>query len=291
VPMRFERVTIAGVGLIGGSLALAARAADLVGEVVGFGRQRENLETALARGIIDRYSLDAAVAARGADLLVLAVPVCSTATVARACAPVLRTGAVVTDVGSVKVPVMREVEAVLPPELPFVGGHPIAGAEESGAAAAHADLFRGSRCILTPGPRTAAAAVSRIRALWEGVGMLVEEMSAERHDEVLAWVSHLPHVLAFSAVAALAAGAEEMARYGGPSFRDLTRVAASSTEMWSDILLANAAPLDRALDAFGAVLAELRSAIAAGDTAALERVLVQARAARRRWNAAGKETA
>lgn len=150
MPRLFERVTIAGVGLIGGSLALAARAAGLIGEVVGLGRSAANLDTAQRRGIIDRYSHDPSEAARDADLLLLAVPVRSIAAVARACAPALRPRAVVSDVGSVKQTIMRDVEAALPPGMTFVGAHPIAGTEESGAAAADADLFRGRRCIVTP---------------------------------------------------------------------------------------------------------------------------------------------
>ena len=150
MPRLFERVTIAGVGLIGGSLALAAREAGLIGAVTGLGRSVANLRTAQQRGIIDRYSHDPLAAARDADLLLLAVPVRTMAAVAQACAPALRVGAVVSDVGSVKLSIIRDVEAALPAGVSFVGAHPIAGTEESGAAAARADLFRGSRCIITP---------------------------------------------------------------------------------------------------------------------------------------------
>jgi prephenate dehydrogenase len=285
VPKLFEHVAIAGVGLIGGSLALAARAAGLIGEVVGYGRTSANLETARRRGIVDRYSLEPREAAFGADLLVLAVPVSRSAEVAAACAPVLRAGALVTDVGSVKAAVVRAVEAVLPAGLPFVGAHPIAGTEASGAAAAVADLFRGSRCILTPGRSATPAAIAKVRALWEGVGMRVDEMDAAAHDRVLAWVSHLPHALAFSLVTALLDADEAMAAFAGPSFRELTRVAASSPEMWSDILLANAAPIDAAIGEFCDALTALRAAVAAGDGAAVQRVLTRAREARRRWSA------
>ncbi|HVM98090.1 MAG TPA: prephenate dehydrogenase/arogenate dehydrogenase family protein, partial [Candidatus Acidoferrales bacterium] len=228
MPRLFERVTIAGVGLIGGSLALAARAAGLIDEVVGLGRGAANLETARRRGIVDRYSHDPLEAARDADLLLLAVPVGAAASVVQTCAPALRAGAVVSDVGSVKASVVRDVEAALPAGLAFVGAHPIAGTEASGAAAADAALFRGSRCIITPAARSTPAATAKIHALWEGVGMAVESMPAERHDAILAWVSHLPHVLAFSFVDALIAVDRGYASYGGPSFRSLTRVAASS---------------------------------------------------------------
>ncbi len=286
MPQLFERVTIAGVGLIGGSLALAARAAGLIGEVVGYGRSEANLLTAQRRGIIDRYSRDPLDAACDADLLVLAVPVRAMAAVASASAPALRRGAVVSDVGSVKAAVVRDVEAALPPGVPFVGAHPIAGTAESGAAAAFAELFRGQRCILTPGRSAAADAVAKVRALWEGVGMQVDEMDAARHDQILAWVSHLPHALAFSAVAAVSAVDGQLQQFAGPSFRDLTRVAGSSAEMWRDIFLANAAQVDAAITAFTAVLAELQQTLSAGDQPHLEEMLRQAHAAQRRWSGA-----
>jgi prephenate dehydrogenase len=283
VPRLFERVTIAGVGLIGGSLALAARRAGLIGQVTGLGRSAANLQTAQQRGIIDRYTHDALDAARDADLLLLAVPVRSMAAVVRACAPALPAGAVISDVGSVKASVIRDVEAVLPAGIAFVGTHPIAGTEESGAAAARADLFQGSRCIITPSRSSAAPAVAKLRALWEGVGMQVSDMDAERHDEILAWVSHLPHALAFTAVNALLDVDGALAEFGGPSFRDLTRVAASSVEMWRDIFVTNAAQIDAALSRFVAVLEELRAAIARRDEATLSTVLERAHTARRQW--------
>ncbi len=284
MPRLFERVTIAGVGLIGGSLALAARAAGLIGEVTGYGRSEANLVTALHRGIIDRYTLDALDAVRDADLLLLAVPVRAIAALARACAPALRPGTLVSDAGSVKESIVREVEAVLPAGVPFVGAHPIAGTEESGAAAAVADLFHGHRCIITPGPSTPPEAVRKVRALWEGVGMQVDEMDAARHDQVLAWVSHLPHALAFSAVSAILDADGALQEFAGSSFRDLTRVAGSSTEMWRDIFLANAPHIDAALATFGAALAELRQAIADGDAPKLDAILARARGAQRQWS-------
>jgi prephenate dehydrogenase len=281
VPRLFERVTIAGVGLIGGSLALAARNAGLIGTVVGLGRSEANLRTAQQRGIIDRYTHDPLDAARDADLLLLAVPVRTMAAVAQACAPGLRTGGVVSDVGSVKATVVRAVEAVLPAGVPFVGAHPIAGTEEAGSAAARADLFHGSRCIITPSRSSDAAALAKLRALWEGVGMRVSEMDAARHDEILAWVSHLPHAIAFSAVNALLDLDGAVAAFAGPSHRDLTRVAASSVEMWRDIFVANADQVAVAITRFIAVLEQLRAVIIQGDEAKLSTLLERAQAARR----------
>jgi cyclohexadieny/prephenate dehydrogenase len=198
----------------------------------------------------------------------------------------LRAGAVVSDVGSVKARVVEDVEAVLPPGVSFVGAHPIAGTEHSGAAAAFAELFQGSRCIITPGRRADPAAVARVRALWEGVGMRVDEMDPARHDLILAWVSHLPHVVAFSAVNAVLEADPALAQFGGPSFRDFTRVAASSVEMWSDIFRTNAAQVDEAIVKFIAALEALRRAIISGDEGELKRQLERARAARQQWSAA-----
>jgi prephenate dehydrogenase len=284
VPRLFERVTIAGVGLIGGSLALAARAAGLIGEVVGYGRTEDNLQVARRRGIVDRYSQDIVEAARDTDLLLLAVPVNVMAALVHACAPVLRAGAVVSDVGSVKARVVQEVEAVLPAAVSFVGAHPIAGSERSGAAAAFAELFQGSRCIITRGRCAEPSAVAKIRALWEGVGMRVDEMDPAQHDQMLAWVSHLPHAVAFSAVNAVLDTDPALQQFAGPSFRDLTRVAASSVEMWSDIFLANATQMDTAIVKFAAVLEALRRAITSGDATELKRQLERARTARQQWS-------
>lgn len=279
MPPLFRKITIAGVGLIGGSLALAARRAGLVGEVVGLGRTEANLRTAHSRGIIDSYSLVAEEAARDADLLFLAVPVRAMARVAAACAPVLRSGAIVTDAGSVKASVLGEVEAALPRGVPFVAAHPIAGGEQAGALAAAADLFEGRLCVVTPGSTSTPEAISKIRRLWEGVGMRVVEMEADEHDAILARVSHLPHVVAFAAIDALRDRSEEVAQLAGASFRDLTRVAASPTEVWADIFATNRAPLTAALDELMSAFGELRAAIDRGDDAALRALIERARAA------------
>ncbi len=283
MPRLFERVAIAGVGLIGGSLALAARRAGLFGEVVGLARRAETLAEAQRRGLVDRATSNPADAARGADLLVLAVPVRAIAGVARECVPALAAGAVITDAGSVKGMVVRELEAVAATGQHVVGAHPIAGTEDTGPAAATADLFRDQLCILTPTARTNATAANRIQALWEGVGMRVTRMTPERHDEVLAAVSHLPHVIAFALMNAIAAAGGDLPHYSGGSLRDATRVAASSVDMWRDILLANREALDRALTGFTAEVDRVRDAIRRGDEAALTELLARARSARRGW--------
>ncbi len=276
----FERMAVAGVGLIGGSLALAARKAGLVRHVVGFGRGEANLRLARERGIVDEYTLDPLVAARDADLLFLSVPVRALGPVVRACAPSLKPGAVVTDAGSVKSAVVDAVERELPPGVAFVGGHPIAGGEQAGAGSADATIFLGQRCLLTPGRTSSAAAVAKVRALWEGVGMVVSELDAGRHDEILARVSHLPHVLAFALMNSVAD--EEALTYAGASFRDLTRIAASPTEVWRDIFLANRGATREALAEFRRACDEVDRALEAGDEAALVAWIEAARARKRR---------
>ncbi len=267
--------------MIGGSLALAARAAGLIGQVTGIGRTEANLATAAARGIVDRTSRDLA-AIGPADLVVVAVPVRSIAAVTRALLPHLQAGTVVTDVASVKGPVVEALEALLPPSLPFVGAHPIAGTELSGAAAANPELFRGARCVVTPTSRTDPDALTRIEALWRGVGMTVERMSPEEHDRALAWTSHLIHVLAYALAGALDAADPNLVRYAGPSLRGATRVAASSPEAWLDILLANATAVGAATEAFVRAVERVRAAISSGDEPALAALLRAGHSARRR---------
>jgi prephenate dehydrogenase len=280
VALLFERAAIAGVGLIGGSLALAAREKNLVGSVVGFGRGEANLAAARRLGIADRTTSDPA-ALGPVDLLVLAVPVGAIEAVARSLLPYLGAATVVTDVGSVKRAVVERMEAVLPAAQPFVGAHPIAGGERSGCEAADAALFRGARCVITPTPRTQAAALERVEGLWRGVGARIERMSPEDHDRALAWTSHLVHVLAYVLADRVAASDRRHLRFAGPSLREVTRVAGSSPELWNDIFLANGAAVVETIDGFARGLDELRRAIAGGDAKAILALLERGRAARR----------
>jgi len=280
----FERLTVAGVGLVGGSLALAVREAGLAGEVVGFGRSEANLRLAHERGMVDRVAGEPAAAVRGADAIVLAAPVGASARLAEAFRPHARPGAILTDVGSVKAGVVAALEARWSAVGPVVGGHPIAGSEASGAGAARADLFRGRRCILTPTPTTEPAALGRVRRLWEAAGARVEEMAPEVHDELLARVSHLPHLLAYALVATVGEARIEGRRvldYAGTGFCDTTRIAASPAELWRDIALANTSALRAALAEFRAVLDRLERLVAAGDEAGLEAAFAAARDVRR----------
>lgn len=284
MPELFERVAIVGVGLIGGSLALAGRQAGLIGQVIGVGRSEENLAVARQRGIVDRSTRDVADIGP-VDLVVLAMPLRSTETVARALLPHLRPGTVVTDVGSVKGPVVAAMEALLPPDRPFVGAHPIAGTEHSGAAAADAGLFRGSRCVLTPTPRTDERALARVEELWRGTGARVERMAPARHDQTLAWTSHLVHAIAYSLALAIEKRDPELFAFAGPSLRDATRVAASSPEMWRDILLENSGAVGDVIREFADGLERFREAVAGCDEAELESLLRAGRAARKRLEA------
>jgi prephenate dehydrogenase len=281
----FDRMVIAGVGLIGGSLGLAARARGLVGESIGYGRGEENLRTAARRGAVDRYSLKPAEAASGADLVVLAVPVRSLAAVAVELLPHARRQAVVIDVGSVKESVVEALEAAVRPPASFVGCHPVAGTEHSGAANALVDLFERQLCIVTPTAATDSGAVDRVRALWEGLGMRVETMRPDAHDRLLGLVSHLPHVVAYALIAAIEAeriGGRDPLSYSGGGLRDTSRIASSHPAMWRDIFLDNRSEVLRAIDGFRAELERLRELIEREDAAELEAALVRSRNARTR---------
>ncbi len=279
-----DRLLVAGVGLIGGSLAMALKARGVVGEVVGLGRSAENLRVARRRGLIDRAERDPVRAAQGVDFVVVAVPVQATAPLIAALMPALAPEAIITDAGSVKGSVVVASERILGRTAGrFCGSHPIAGTEHSGAAAALPDLLTNQRCILTPTRHTAPATIRRVRALWRAAGMRVEEMPPATHDRVLALVSHLPHVVAACLVNAVAdAGrASRALAYAAGGFRDTTRIAGSSAEMWRDIFVANRTEVVDAIDRFGGALERLRDAIVRRDHAAIEAELIRARTARR----------
>lgn len=269
---------------MGGSLARAVKEGGLPWRVRGLARDPETRRAALAAGAVDEACATAAEAARGADLVVIALPVRVVPDAARDLAPDLAPGTVVTDVGSTKAALTSRVEKVLPPGVPFVGGHPIAGTEESGFTASFAGLYRGARCLLTPGATSTPEAVATVRGLWESVGMRVEEMDAATHDRILAVVSHLPHVVAYALVNAAAqadAALPGLLSYTGGGFRDFTRIAASHPAMWRDICLDNRDEVLKALDEFLAEAGRLRSLISSGDGAGLEKAFTAARVVRR----------
>lgn len=264
----FRRMVIVGVGLIGGSLAIVCREKGLVTEIVGVGRNRENLEKARELGVVDRFTtrLDEAVA--DADIVILATPVGSLLQLVKTMACNLSPGTLVTDVGSVKGRWVERIEEALGAGCHFVGGHPIAGREKSGVEAAHAKLFLGARCILTPTPKTDPAALSRIQEMWEVAGAEVVTMDPEQHDRIFAAVSHLPHVAAFALVNTLQSLDHEekgLIRYAAGGFKDFTRIAGSHPEMWRDICLLNRDPLLKTIEQYEATLSRIKGYIQQGD--------------------------
>lgn len=284
--MRIERLAVIGVGLIGGSFAAALKQVGAVGRVVGIGRGRANLADALAHGIVDEVARDAASGVQGADFVLLAVPVGQMGAVMEAIAPVLAPHAVVTDAGSTKRDVVVNAHAHFAAVLPrFVPAHPIAGSEKTGAAAASATLFTDRNVILTPLADNDAEAVARVRDAWLACGARVSEMTPEAHDRALGAVSHLPHVLAFALVDMVARhdDAERLFSLAAGGFRDFTRIASSSPEMWRDICIANRDALCELVEGYRRELAEVLNLLDRADAAALEALFVRARDARDAW--------
>ena len=275
--------------MFGASCSLAVRRASAVGEIVGVGRSRSNLDRALKRGVIDRAVMlddDWTREIQGADFVLIAIPVAQYPETLSALAPALGRETIVTDAGSTKQDVVRAARDALGDRLPqFVPGHPIAGSERSGADAGDAALYVGRQVILTPLPETSSAALSRVEEFWTTCGARVERLDPGRHDRVLAAVSHLPHLLAFALVAELASR-KDSAEYfsnAGSGFRDFTRIAGSSPEMWRDVALANRDALLTELTAYRSALDALMLSIEHGDRAALDTMLGRAAQTRRRW--------
>lgn len=274
----FERLAVLGLGLLGGSVAWGARKRGVAREVVGCGRRAEPLAAAKARGLVDRWTLDPAEAVAGADLVVLATPVGSMAGVLRAAGPGLRSGAIVTDVGSVKAVLSETLPGLLPPGVAFVGSHPMAGSHEKGPEHARADLLEGATCVVAPVADDPAAVVARVEAFWSALGARVVRRDPATHDLEVAWISHVPHALAFAFARALGDAPPEAGRVAGTGFRDFTRIARSDPELWAEILVANrkaiAGPLGRVAERVG----ELARAIEAGDVDEVDRWIAEARA-------------
>ncbi len=281
----FRQLTICGVGLIGGSLALTARKHRLVDRIVGLGRTEANLNIALSRGLIDTATRDPAEAARGADLVMLATPVMTFPATLAAMVSHLPADALVTDVGSVKSWVVRELEPLLKPAMAFVGVHPVAGKETTGAAAAEENLFVNRRVIITPSARSSAGAIEKIEALWRAAGARIERMAPAVHDAILARASHLPQLV--SSTLACALSDEEVdgqwaAGFGAGGLRDTTRIAASSPEMWRDICLTNREAIISALRLFRESLERFERAVVASDEQALGELFERGRRMRER---------
>jgi prephenate dehydrogenase len=264
----FKRVAVVGVGLIGGSLAIELRGSKMAGSICGVGRGLKNLKTAKRLGIIDEYTTDVLKGVADADLIVLAVPVSRTAGLVKAAANALKPGAIVTDVGSVKKAVVEACEPLMPEGVFFVGGHPIAGTEHSGAESAFAGLFKGRRTIITPTKKTSKGALKAVTQVWKAAGSEVVIMDAGTHDRVLAAVSHLPHMIAYTLVGAVADlgsvdNGEKIVKYSAGGFRDFTRIASSSPEMWREICELNGREIVSSLDYFMKKLSMLKADIKA----------------------------
>ncbi|TSK05861.1 MAG: prephenate dehydrogenase/arogenate dehydrogenase family protein [Geobacter sp.] len=268
----FKKMAVIGVGLIGGSLARVLREKKAVGEVVGIGRGEANLKRGVELGVLDSYTTDAKKGVEGADLVFIATPVCSIPQVVAGIAPHLSKGCIVTDGGSVKEYVVAACEPLMPEGTYFVGGHPIAGTEHSGVEASFSTLYQGRRCIVTPTGNTDPAALEKVVELWKVAGSNVPLMDPVQHDLVVAAISHLPHMVAYSLVNAV----DGYDRFGGDllsfsagGFRDFTRIASSDPVMWRDIALTNKDAILEMMDFFSGYLEKLRGLVAAEDAEGL----------------------
>lgn len=281
-----KKITIFGVGLIGGSFALALKKAGAVAQVVGVGRSIASLERARELGIIDRIAGSIAEAVDDADLILVAAPVAQTEQILASIAPHLQPGTVVTDAGSTKSDVVAAARKALGGKIAqFIPGHPIAGREQNGPDAAIVDLYVGKKVVLAPLPENSADDVARVADAWQRCGAIIHQLTAQEHDRVFAAVSHLPHLLAYALVDDIAKKphADLLFQYAASGFRDFTRIAGSSPEMWRDISLANQVALLGELDAYMAQLTQLRAMLAEANGAALEAVYANAQRARHNW--------
>jgi prephenate dehydrogenase len=296
-----KKLVIFGVGLIGGSVALALKKAGLSTHIVGVGRSQKSLQEALNLGVIDSFSdglettnnetnghaaSSLAKTIADADLILISAPVAQTKAILQSIKPYLNTKTVITDAGSTKADVLAVAREVLAAQFSqFVGGHPIAGAEKSGVSAAKEDLFLGKNVVLTPAPETNIHALAGVADLWQKCGANVSEMSAEVHDGIFSAVSHLPHLLAFALVneIALRPNAAQLFSFAASGFRDFTRIAGSSPEMWRDISLANKTALLHDLTTFEAQISQLKQLLNADDATGLQALFERASAARNAW--------
>lgn len=283
-----KKLVIFGVGLIGGSVALALKKQANAPLCVGVGRNQASLDQALALHIIDEATTDIATALNEADMVLIAAPVAQTERILKSIQPHLNNKTIVTDAGSTKTDVLAIAKTVLGVQAKqFVGGHPIAGAEKSGPTAAMDDLYIGKNVVLTPSAENEPTAINQVRQLWLDCGANVIEMSAEKHDGIFATVSHLPHVLAFALVEDMASrdNADELFQFAASGFRDFTRIAGSSPEMWRDISFANRTALLNEISTYELALAKLKQTLAAEDSEGLQALFERASKARNDWAA------
>jgi len=293
--VHFRKLALIGIGLIGSSIALAARRQGLV-EVISIAtRKQDTLDEARELGLGDIYTLDAAEAVRGADLVILCTPVGAYEGVIKAIAPALEPGAIVSDVGSVKGHVIKALAPHVPEGVSLIPGHPLAGTEHSGPASGFAELFTGRWCVLTPTADIDPSQTEKLAAFWRAMGSQVEAMDAEHHDMVLAITSHIPHLVAYNIVGTVAdleaATQSEVIKFSASGFRDFTRIAASDPVMWRDVFLTNRDAVLEMLGRFTEDLSVLQRAVRTGDGPALEAMFTRTRAIRRSIISAGQETA
>lgn len=293
--MLFEKVALLGLGHIGSSISHGIRKAGLAKHISGFAQSPKTRERAAEIGLVDSIHETAASAVKDAGLVILCVPVGACGKLAEAMAPALMPGAIISDVGSVKGAIVRDVSPHLPRGVHFVPGHPIAGTEQSGPDSGFAELFHNRWCILTPPENADPAAVAKLEAFWKGLGSNVEIMTAEHHDKVLAITSHLPHLIAYNIVATAddleSVTDSEVIKYSAGGFRDFTRIAASDPTMWRDVFLNNKEAVLEMLGRFSEDLAILQRAIRWGDGDTLFNLFTRSREVRRSIIAAGQETA
>ncbi len=290
----FNRIAVIGLGLIGSSLVRATRASGAAKTIVGTARSEKTRQRVVELGILDEVMETAGDAVKGADLVIICVPVQATGAIAESIAPHLADGAIVTDVGSVKQSVVRDVEPHIPQGRFFVGGHPVAGTEYSGPDAGFAELFQDRWCILTPSEKSSPEAVEKLSAFWRTLGSNVEVMAPDHHDLVLAITSHIPHLIAYNIVGTVADletdTRSKVIQYSASGFRDFTRIAASDPTMWRDIFLANREAVLEMLGRFSEDLAGLQRAIRRGEGDVLFDLFSRTRDIRRNIIEAGQET-
>jgi prephenate dehydrogenase len=291
--VHFQKVTVAGVGLLGGSLGLALRQRQMADKVDGLVRRSTSVSECMRLGVVDHATRDARRAAAEADLIVICSPLSQMRDLVEAMRPAFKPGVIVTDVGSVKGPVVDELESLITAGGGhFVGSHPMAGAEKTGPGAARPDLFDGAVCVVTPTARTSTIALSRVEALWEALGALPIRMTPELHDELVSRSSHLPHVVAAGLANYVLSPIQprEQALLCANGFRDTTRVASGSPAMWRDIVMANRHNLARVLGVFIADLEELKHALDQGDAKSVEEFLETAKRRRDEWSGRSNST-
>lgn len=276
----FNKVSIIGVGLLGASFALALRENGLCKTICGYGRKEENLKRAKERGIIDDYSLDVRKACENSDLILLSTPIGAFREIAERIKDTLKQGVLITDVGSVKGRLVYELESLMPDGVHYIGSHPIAGSDRSGIDDARTDLFNNARCIVTPTEKSDESAKEKIISIWEAVGAKVEVMDPFAHDEIYAAVSHFPHIIAYTIVNTVGDVDSKYIGYAGKGFKDTTRIALSSPEMWRDISIFNKENLIRMIDVFRENLDRITSYLKENNASGVEEEFLKARALR-----------